>query len=88
MISAKGHVPYRGTIITKEGHVLTHAHYDLEIKPGTAVRVIAGDGRKAVGKSCTTLSSKGGTTSMSGLGRHNYLLREVHSSVSGFSSRA
>lgn len=39
-----------GVIITTEGYILTHAHNGPEIKPGTAVRVVTGDGRKATGK--------------------------------------
>jgi S1-C subfamily serine protease len=37
-----------GTLITKEGHILTHAHHDFA--PGAKVRVVLGDGRKATGK--------------------------------------
>jgi S1-C subfamily serine protease len=37
-----------GTLITKEGHVLTHAHHDFA--PGARVRVVLGDGRQATGK--------------------------------------
>jgi serine protease Do len=37
-----------GTVITKEGHLLTHAHHDLE--PGAQVKAVLGDGKRATGK--------------------------------------
>jgi serine protease Do len=37
-----------GSLITTEGHVLTHAHHDFA--PGAAVRVVLSDGRQAKGR--------------------------------------
>jgi serine protease Do len=37
-----------GTVVTREGHVLTHAHHSY--KPGTEIQVVFEDGRKVRGK--------------------------------------
>jgi serine protease Do len=37
-----------GTIVSTEGHVLTHAHHEFE--PGAPVKVVLGEGKKATGK--------------------------------------